>query len=239
MFGRNEKRRREHGNCLQVHEIFYTIQGEGPFAGRTATFIRLTGCNLRCWFCDTEWDDLKDEYSHYKDIAIQAREISPDHCTLAVLTGGEPMRQDLYRLIPELQSNGFTDVQIETAGSFWQDCILQSGVTTVISPKTAKVHPNFRRYDAEFHWKYVLRAADVDPSDGLPSGQFQRTSDGVGGGAPARPPADAIKQGHVSLQPMDEQSPSAMEENAKAVARSAMEFGYKAGLQMHKYLMVD
>lgn len=239
MFGKNTPRKREHGTSLQYREVFYTIQGEGPFAGRPATFIRLTGCNLKCWFCDTEWDDDKDEYLEYQVIADKARWASPPHSTLAVLTGGEPMRQSIGPLIQALQRNGFSDVQIETAGSFWQECVLWPGVTTVISPKTAKVNPNFREYDAGFYWKYVLKAGDIDPSDGLPSGEFQRVGNGVGGGAPARPPADAAGQGRVSLQPMDEHDLTSMEDNAKAVAKSAMEFGYNAGLQMHKYLMVD
>lgn len=62
MFGQNTPRRRESGGLLQVQDVFYTIQGEGPFAGRTAVFIRLTGCNLRCWFCDTVWGDDSDVY---------------------------------------------------------------------------------------------------------------------------------------------------------------------------------
>ncbi len=239
MFGRNTPRKREYSDWLQLREIFYTIQGEGPFAGRPATFIRLTGCNLKCWFCDTEWDDEKDATLRYQAIADHAREISPSHSSLAVLTGGEPMRQNLGPLIQALQRNGFCDVQIETAGSFWQECVLWPGVTTVISPKTAKVHPCFKEYDAAFYWKYVLKASELDPSDGLPSGAMQRVRGGIGGGAPARPPIDAVGQGRVSLQPMDEYDPANNIANLRAVAESAMKYGYNAGLQMHKYFKVD
>lgn len=58
MFGRNPKLPQEFtdGKVLKVHSIFYTIQGEGPYSGRTAVFIRLSGCNLACSFCDTEFD---------------------------------------------------------------------------------------------------------------------------------------------------------------------------------------
>lgn len=239
MFGKNTPRKREHGDHLQFREVFYTIQGEGPFAGRPATFIRLTGCNLRCWFCDTEWDDENDGWKHYQEIADFARQTSPPHSTLAVLTGGEPMRQSLGPLVQALQRNGFSDVQIETAGSFWQECVLWPGVTTVISPKTAKVNPRFYDYDAGFHWKYVLEAKNVDGSDGLPSAPMQRSGNGIGGGAPARPPADAVEQSRVYLQPCDVYDPKENQENTQAVASSAMKFGYNAGLQMHKYFQVD
>jgi len=239
MFGKNPSRKRDHGDFLQFREVFYTIQGEGPFAGRPATFIRLTGCNLKCWFCDTEWDDEKDLSIHYKDIAKIAREESPHHSTLAVLTGGEPMRQDLGGLIGALQHEGFEDVQIETSGSFWHSCTTWGGVTTVISPKTSKVHPNFHLYDEGFYWKYVLRADDASPIDGLPNSSMQRTETGFSGGAPARPSDAAVRGGRVSLQPMDEHDAGSIALNAKAVAQSAMDYGYRAGLQMHKYFEVD
>lgn len=239
MFGKNIPRKREHGDHLQFREVFYTIQGEGPFAGRPATFIRLTGCNLRCYFCDTVWDDDNDEWLPSRELGDLARQVSPPHSTLAVITGGEPMRQTLGPLIHRLHECGFSDVQIETSGSFWQDCVLWPGVTTVISPKTSKVNPNFREYDAGFCWKYVLAASDVDGSDGLPSGSMQRTGNGIGGGAPARPPADAAQQGRVFLQPMDEYDDAKNLANTRAVAASAMTFGYNAGLQMHKYLKVE
>ena len=234
MFGNNLPRGRVHGWDLQTRELFYTIQGEGPFAGTPATFIRLTGCNLRCWFCDTDWNDMEDPDFSFQELADKAREISPPHSLLAVITGGEPMRQDLGPLIQALQRNGFSDVQIETAGSFWQDCVLWPGVTTVISPKLSKVHRNFYRYDAGFFWKYVIRARGLDPSDGLPTESMQRTGDDLAGGAPARPPEGAAASGLVYLQPMDEQDVAPNNLNIRAVAESAMKHGYHAGLQMHK-----
>ena len=235
MFGRNEPRKREtNSRVLQVHEIFYTIQGEGPFAGLPAIFIRLTGCNLRCWFCDTKWDDEADPYLSVESIVSEARavmacsEIRNWEKPLVVITGGEPLRQDLSELIPMLYMNGFEEIQVETAGTFWQDCLDLPYVTTVVSPKTGKVHPNYRARNV--CWKYVLIAGEVDEADGLPASPMQRVRDSIGGGFPARPnPGDP-----VYLQAVDEIDGEKNKENMKAVRDSALEFGYRAGVQLHK-----
>lgn len=240
MFGHNVPRRRDHGDMLQVHDVFYTIQGEGPFAGDPAVFIRLTGCNLRCWFCDTEWGDESDRIEHYQDWADRAARANEDPCDLlrertdlVVLTGGEPLRQDLGPLIQSLFRNGFRRVQIETAGSFWQACCDWPGVTVVVSPKTSKVRKEFySRIKA--HWKYVIKAGEVDEHDGLPSAPMQRVGNKIAGGAPARPPAGAL----VYLQPVDEHDKGGLKSQANLIAmrESSLKFGYRAGLQMHKYL---
>lgn len=238
MFGTNELRGRTHGDLLQVHEVFHTIQGEGPFAGDPAVFIRLTGCNLACWFCDTTWSDEHDVHQTAQNIATRAwveRAVTTD---LAVITGGEPMRQDLDLLISELRTRGFKRIQIETAGTFFQDVCYDDDVTVVISPKTAKVHPKYREITA--HWKYVIKAGQVSDEDGLPNAPMQRrVKDGVEhivGGAPARPPAHC----QVYLQPCDEHAGSAEDiANIAAVVQSSLQFGYRAGLQLHKIFEVE
>lgn len=236
MFGHNVPRPREHGTNLQVHKVFYTIQGEGPFAGDPAVFIRLTGCNLRCWFCDTEWGDDTDPWMESEAIADAAWRARTGPCDLAVITGGEPARQDLERLFVELRKQGFARVQIETSGTFWQDCFDFHFVTVVVSPKTAKVHPTFRR--RKVTWKYVLKDGEIDPGDGLPSAPMQRIngSNVYGGGAPARPnPGDP-----VYLQPVDEHDGLQKENrNTAAMVASALKFGYRAGLQLHKHFEVE
>lgn len=233
MFGQNIPQKRVHGDELQVRELFYTIQGEGPFAGMPALFIRLTGCNLKCWFCDTKWDDDNDSRRNFKFWADKARADAPASCRLAVITGGEPLRQDLGPLIQALQRHGFSDVQIETAGTYWQDCCTWPGVTVVVSPKTKKVDRRF--YEMDAHWKYVIEADKISDEDGLPSEPMQRVKNGIGGGAPARPPEGAP----VYLQPCDEYDATRNEANLKAMADSAMKFNYRAGLQLHKYFEVE
>jgi len=73
---------------LNIVEIFYSIQGEGANTGMPAIFIRLGGCNLQCWYCDTEWH-------HYKEMSIPEilSAIAPYNCKNIIWTGGEPTLQ--------------------------------------------------------------------------------------------------------------------------------------------------
>ena len=237
MFGNNPKRRREKGNLmLQVAEVFYTIQGEGPLTGTPAVFVRLTGCNLRCWFCDTEWDDENDLGRLPESLAIEVQSKAPSHKTLVVITGGEPCRQDLEQFFIDLNALGMYNIQIETAGSFWQDCLTRPGVTVVVSPKVSKVHPKF--YEIDANWKYVIKAGQVSEEDGLPNADMQRDTTDPNlrvGGVPARPPEGA----KVFLQPMDEYDMLRHNANVRAVKESSLKYGYRAGLQIHKLLGVE
>lgn len=99
---------------MKVCEIFTSIQGESSYAGMPCTFIRLTGCNLRCSYCDTT-------YAYY-----EGRELSEDEIisevwragiSLVEITGGEPLLQkEAYHLIKRLLDEGYT-VLVETNGS--------------------------------------------------------------------------------------------------------------------------
>lgn len=99
---------------LIVNEIFYSIQGESSFAGRPCAFIRLTGCNLRCTYCDTQ-------YAYHdgdeQDIAGILDTIADYNCPLVEVTGGEPlMQKDTPALIYNLLQEGY-EVLLETNGS--------------------------------------------------------------------------------------------------------------------------
>lgn len=245
MFGNNTPRGpdKSPGDKLQVHETFYTIQGEGPYSGYPAVFLRLTGCNLRCWFCDTKWDDDNDPSLSIADIVAQIAERrgANRHCRLVVITGGEPLRQNLSPLLHLLSDLGYL-VQIETAGTYWQDCLTLKNVTVVVSPKSQRVHPKFYEenqftYQGEvkFCWKYVLKAGELSLEDGLPEKPFQRLKTGaIGGGRVARPP----QYTRVYIQPCDEYDQEKNMENYKAVAAVSLQFGYIAGVQVHKHLLL-
>lgn len=100
---------------LKVNEIYYSIQGESSKAGLPCVFIRLTYCNLRCTYCDSEYafHDGKD-YSVDEIIDI----VKQYNCKLVEITGGEPLVQmdECLELMKKLSDSGF-DVMIETSGS--------------------------------------------------------------------------------------------------------------------------
>jgi len=100
--------------ALKVNEIYYSIQGESTHVGRPCIFIRLTYCNLRCTYCDTE-------YAFYEGKDIEIPEIMAKikqwNCNLVEVTGGEPLFQDeCIDLLNELTNQNY-EVLLETGGS--------------------------------------------------------------------------------------------------------------------------
>lgn len=99
---------------LQVNEIFFSIQGESSHAGRPCAFIRLTGCNLRCSYCDTAYAY---EEGSWLEIPVIERQIRSFDCRLVEITGGEPLLQaETPELIRTLLDRNYT-VLLETNGS--------------------------------------------------------------------------------------------------------------------------
>ena len=99
---------------LKINEIYYSVQGESTHAGRPCIFIRLTYCNLRCSYCDTEYAfyDGKD-----MEITYIMSEIKRWDCNLVEVTGGEPLFQDeCIDLLNELVNSNY-EVMLETGGS--------------------------------------------------------------------------------------------------------------------------
>jgi len=99
---------------LRINEIFHSIQGESTRAGEPCVFVRLTGCNLRCSWCDTA-------YAFHEGVEMSVaqvlREIERFDCPLVEITGGEPLLQaDVAPLMERLLDNG-QRVLIETGGS--------------------------------------------------------------------------------------------------------------------------
>lgn len=223
MFGQNPIRKQElrSDGRLWVQEVFRTIQGEGPLAGRPAVFIRLAGCNLACKFCDTEFESGKmrrEELVAAEAFALAAGWRRP----LFVLTGGEPFRQDIRKLTELLLKAG--DVQVETAGTLWLEGF-DRRAQIVVSPKTGKLNADIRMRATA--WKYVLRAGEIDPVDGLPSVM----PTGIVGTV-ARPRVDS----EVYVQPCDDHLLMNNQANLAAAKASALRFGYRLSLQQHKIL---
>ena len=100
--------------ALKVNEIYYSIQGESSYSGYPCVFVRLTGCNLRCSYCDTKYAYHEGEKLEVTDILQM---IKAYQCPLVEITGGEPLIQaDTPALIKILLDNGF-NVLLETNGS--------------------------------------------------------------------------------------------------------------------------
>lgn len=225
------------GEHLEVHSTFLTIQGEGPFAGRRAYFIRLAGCNLQCPGCDTEYTDGRKEITDWEIMSKVVDETENNRSTVIVITGGEPFRQHLLPLVNILYENGYT-VQIETNGTLYpygESHEIFKIATVVCSPKTGRVHQAF--YQHCNFWKYVVKAGDVSEADGLPIHALDHS---VGKGGVQRPPHGAV----VYVQPMDmgSDSDTARSQNVRNLdiaVESVMEHGYTLCLQIHKIIGME
>ena len=102
---------RDDGTVLQINEIFYSIEGEGLRVGQPTTFVRLSKCNLRCFFCDTEFDS-------YSELSLDqiVDEVKQHSANWVCFTGGEPLGQNLVPLARTLRSEGYR-LHIETNGT--------------------------------------------------------------------------------------------------------------------------
>jgi 7-carboxy-7-deazaguanine synthase len=99
---------------LRITEIFHSIQGESTQTGRRCSFVRLTGCNLRCVWCDTAY-----AFEGGRDIAIPevVREVESHDAKLVLVTGGEPLAQPAVHDLMDALLEAGKEVMIETGGS--------------------------------------------------------------------------------------------------------------------------
>ncbi|NCS88421.1 MAG: radical SAM protein [Ignavibacteria bacterium] len=99
---------------IKVNEIYFSIQGESSKAGLPCVFVRLTYCNLRCSYCDTEYAFFEGKYLSIEEIVSEVKKYN---CQLVEITGGEPLVQnESLLLMKSLADDGF-EVMIETGGS--------------------------------------------------------------------------------------------------------------------------
>ena len=144
---------------LLVNEIFYSIQGESLHSGRPCTFIRLTGCNLRCSYCDTRY-----AYEEGAQMAIEKilERIATYRCPLVEVTGGEPLLQnDTPLLIQRMLAKGY-EVMMETNGSFDISRVDQRcmKIVDIKCPSSGQSHnndlDNLKRLDFKDQVKFVI-----------------------------------------------------------------------------------
>lgn len=217
---------------LQIHSIFRTIQGEGPYSGVPAIFIRLSGCNLQCPWCDTEYTGEKVETLTPVFVLSKVRELawSIEPIKLVVITGGEPFRQDFSKLVMLLHSAGYT-IQIETNGTIAQEVFPYHLTTIVCSPKTGHIDKRLIPYIR--HYKYVAEYDKICLEDGLPIEVLgNKVRKFV-----ARPPKNIPHT--IYLQPMDSQDKKENERNLQAVVAACQTYGHTLCLQIHKIIGVE
>lgn len=234
-----EKQTLHNHATLDLHSVFYTIQGEGPFAGHPAVFVRLAGCNLQCPMCDTDYTSerctidahtLAAKCHHHHHPAASPRWAVSKWAVskaLVVITGGEPFRQNIREFVTHLLNEGFL-VQIETNGTLYQDLPWCKDLTIVCSPKTGSINKHLLPHIDAF--KYVLSADSVSPFDGLP----MKALDHPNSGKVARPPIGF--SGTIYLQPIDDHGGTFMTDHLAACVKSCMTHRYTLGLQLHKLI---
>jgi organic radical activating enzyme len=223
MFGENPIRKplAGDGSVLEIQEIFPTLQGEGPRTGEPSVFVRLGGCNLACSFCDTEFEnfDLWDLPELVDEIIRLSEDAPPtgNRRNLVVITGGEPLRQNIIPLCESLLQAGFT-VQIETNGTLWRD--LPEAVEVVCSPKASQGRYGAIRPDilARARALKFIISKSRKPYDNFPAG---------------------LEGYPVWLQPMDEYHPEKNLDNLEHTLKLAEQTGAKISLQTHKLADID
>lgn len=167
-------------DSLYITSMFFTLQGEGPYGGLPALFIRLTKCNLACSFCDTFFD--AGDWMTYEEIEVKAEQTIRDYFggtlplwirgpetiyesigldklklnVALVITGGEPTLQKNLTEFLKRQVNIYKYVQIESNGTV--NLEIPEGVTLVCSPKCAEKEGKATKYLAPT--KQILERAD-------------------------------------------------------------------------------
>ncbi len=219
MFGQNPKRPAifNDGTSLEIKSIFKTIQGEGPFIGMPAVFIRLGGCNLACNFCDTDFEDfnmltINNIIEEVEKLAINIK--------LVVITGGEPFRQPIELLCYKLVDLDYM-VQIETNGTLYRN--LPDKVHIVCSPKAGKNGYALLRDDLLSHINALkfLVAKNIPKYSNIPE---------VGQSKYNIP---------VFIQPMDQNNLLLNKENERLAIDLAIKYGHRLSLQTHKILGIE
>src|SRR6056297_3834376 len=150
------------GDGLPINEVFYSLQGEGTLAGVPSVFVRTSGCNLRCWFCDsyhTSWEPT----GAWRDVDSIIKEVhSHEQADHVVLTGGEPLiHEESVELLERLDAEGY-HTTVETNGTIYRDAPID---LASISPKLASSTPTPEKDpkgNGEWADRHENRRIDVD-----------------------------------------------------------------------------
>lgn len=205
---------------MKVNEIFYSLQGEGFHAGVPSLFIRLSGCNLHCPFCDT--DHTGSTEMSADEIARAAAETPATH---VVITGGEPTLQLNADLLKKLRAIG-KYIQIETNGTIDVAPEVLDLIDWVTCSPKGKFIPRIARID-ELKAVYSAQKGNGDADDGTPDiSYYEKTFSDRG-----------IKV--WSLQPCDVKDPQLnLRITEAAVAYVKSNPRWRLSLQTHKLISI-
>lgn len=248
------------GEDLLVTKIFPTIQGEGPFAGRRAVFLRLAGCNLGgkgvsgpgCSFCDTDFRFDHGRTMSVYDILLQLHRLFPggrrmgrlDEGMLVVVTGGEPMLQtSLVKLL--LDGDEF-DFQIESNGTMLLP--IPDSTYLVVSPKVVETRNTSGKYyrpqPEVLHrancLKFVVSADPSSPYHDVPD--YATAFDGpvfVSPMAVYREGVTSPNKAVVSIWDSEVFDQRQCALNHAYASQLAMTYGFIMSVQMHLYAQVE
>jgi 7-carboxy-7-deazaguanine synthase len=237
------------GDSLPVNELFCSLQGEGKLSGVPSVFVRTSGCNLRCWFCDsynTSWEPTG-AWLSIEDIIDEV--LSYEQADHVVLTGGEPMmHEESVDLLDELNDYGYRTT-VETNGTIYRDAAID---LASISPKLASSTPTENRDpkgDGEWAERHEERRIDMDALSALVDSYDSQLKFVVTGSDDMAEIEDLVERARKSTStaiPDDDvllmpEGVTREELDAKRndVAELAMEHGYRYTPRLHVDLWND
>jgi 7-carboxy-7-deazaguanine synthase len=233
---------------LPINELFQSLQGEGRLAGVPSVFVRTSGCNLRCWFCDsyhTSWEPTHDWFG-VDDVVAAIEEYDADH---VVLTGGEPLIHDSSEALLERLADRGYHTTVETNGTVVPDAPVD---LASVSPKLASSTPTADRDpdgDGEWADRHEQRRLDLDALAELVEtydtqlkfvvtgradmAEIERLVERLRDAASAR-----VRDDDVLLMP-EGQTRDQLESTRETVADLALEYGYRYTPRLHVDLWND
>ncbi|WP_132059395.1 7-carboxy-7-deazaguanine synthase QueE [Halorussus amylolyticus] len=235
-------------DSLPINELFESLQGEGRLAGVPSVFVRTSGCNLRCWFCDsyhTSWEPTHATMG-VEEILAEVESFGADH---VVVTGGEPLIHDsVVSLLEQLSERGY-HTTVETNGTVYRDAPID---LASVSPKLASSTPTPEtdpKGEGEWAERHDDRRIDLDALAALVEAyDFQlkfvvsdRTEmdEIIGLVERLREVSDAeIPDASVLLMP-EGATRDRLEETRPVAAELAQEFGFRYTPRLHVTLWND
>ena len=233
---------------LPINELFCSLQGEGVLAGVPSVFVTTSGCNLRCWFCDSYHTSLEPTGDWYgvEDVLAAVEEYDADH---VVLTGGEPLIHEAsVELLHALADRGY-HTTVETNGTIYREAAID---LASVSPKLRSSTPTADRDpkgDGEWGERHERRRLDVPTLADLVEsydtqlkfvvtgpddmGEIERVVGRIRAAADADLPDD-----RVLLMP-EGQTREELESTRRVVADLAVESGYRYTPRLHVDLWND